>query len=95
MRSVNDDYNFNPYIIRIPGKELDIAVSVKETDIPRDGINVYPNPATDLIYFRLTPRDLQEGIHIEFHPLTGKTVLSRPIQGQGNTLKMDISNLPP
>ncbi|MCD4792780.1 MAG: T9SS type A sorting domain-containing protein [Bacteroidales bacterium] len=53
-------------------------------------INIYPNPANDIIYIDFLPSDIEDA-QVSFYDITGKEVLSK--QFNINEKKIDISEL--
>ena len=91
--NVGDTYHFNLYVTQIPREELGLVTSVVNCESKLQDIAAYPNPATDIIYFRIG-KLLKQGVRIILHTITGKTALSKPVKGNGNTIEVNITNLP-
>ena len=71
--------------------------AVAEVSFTRDSINVYPNPAKDILYVQvpIAIGRQNENAVIQIVDLTGKKVKEQKIFLNGNTsLSIDISNLP-
>ena len=94
IKNVGDTYHSNLYLARIPRAELGLAVSVKNIPKAKQEGFAYPNPANNIIHFPIAKEYLEKGVQIQIHTLRGKTALSRPIQGVGNSIEININNLP-
>jgi hypothetical protein len=64
------------------------------TGIVEETTNVYPNPATDWVYFT-TPKDIDGDVVIEIYSLDGQLVqsLNAGSLEQNTQLGVDISNI--
>jgi hypothetical protein len=90
---VGETYLWNTYVARIPREELGLAVSVKNVNNVELQNPAYPNPATTIIHFPVEDKYLETGVRISFYTSSGKTALSRPVQGRGNSIEIDLKNL--
>lgn len=92
-KNVGNSFNYNLFVTQIPREELELTTSVTNA-LLNTTQSAYPNPATDKIHFKLNKKELQNGVRIIIHTITGKKVLSKPIYGIGNVLEVNINNLP-
>jgi len=89
-KNVGNTYHFNLYVTRIPREELELTTTVVRIEENAAYSPVFPNPANDNVSFILNANDLQNGVRIIFHTLTGKTALDKPVKGAGNTRSPDF-----
>ena len=93
-KNVGNTYHFNIYVARIPRKELELTTSIARVNNNELFSNAFPNPAHGTINFKVDNNVLRKGVRIVFHTLSGKTALNKPVIGDGNIIKVNISNLP-
>lgn len=92
-KNVGNTFNYNLFVKQIPREELGLTTTVK-TYSWKTQASVFPNPASKTVNFRIDKDVINEGVRITLQTVTGKKVLSKPVQGVGNTLQVDVSDLP-
>ncbi len=92
-KNVGDTFNYNLFVTQIPRAELGLTTSVKDIE-KKPGFQAFPNPATDKINLYAGYENLSDGVRIILRTVNGKTVLNKPVCGNGTTIEIDISSLP-
>lgn len=73
-------------------KELEVILPGTGAELnANETLNVFPNPAIDLITIS---QNLKDNFSLQIEDLTGKPVFDRAYQNNGNNIVIDISSLP-
>ncbi len=81
------------YIWKVLREDIELLVSVKETNSLSESINVYPNPVQNKISIDLGKNRDWEDLQLSITSMEGKTVFQKRIKEKGNLLEADLSNL--
>ncbi|MBC8487475.1 MAG: T9SS type A sorting domain-containing protein [Bacteroidetes bacterium] len=81
------------HIWKVLREEINIITKITETNQNIPNFDIYPNPAVNEVNLKLNKNKSWDNLTFSIFTIDGKKVFQKQIQGKGNMLNINISNL--
>lgn len=81
------------HIWKVLREDINIITEITETNEDLPNFDIYPNPAVNEVNLKLNKNKSWDNLTFSIFTIEGKKVFQKKIQGKGNLLSINISNL--